>query len=169
MQPHSSKHVFSHRIFFPLGPNNSQVLLFPYQEICTPQILFYVTSLYPLIGKSKLVTSRFQRLNTRISNPRDPICQSTLTSFFLYRDFDSIATSPLMMSNLLIYQLPTRDMPKLWYDPITLSLLANSRLRDLECPILGLSPWKLLSSWDLPISATYLPLTPAVPHTALWF
>jgi hypothetical protein len=41
-----------------LIPKNSKVFLFPYREICTPQILLSATPLFSLVGKSELTASR---------------------------------------------------------------------------------------------------------------
>jgi hypothetical protein len=90
-------------------------------QICTHRFSSVRSPFFTYWRESELVTSQVQQLITGLSNPRDPMCQSTLTFLFplsglrLYRDF---ATRDTKHS---VFQLPSPDVPKRRYDPIAFS------------------------------------------------
>jgi hypothetical protein len=107
-QPHPRARPLSQDLLL-LGPKKSKVLLFPYREIFTPQILFSAIPLSLLIGGSKLAASQVhcRSLGSRIPKTRWPVNAEFI---FPYRDFCFVKIFPYR-------DIATRDVKH--YDLLT--------------------------------------------------
>jgi hypothetical protein len=102
--------LHSHRTFNFRGPKNSKVLLFPYREICNPQIL---SPRSPLLCFRRIRTHSFASPTVRcytLRSPRSDVSVKSLTfplsGLLLYCGF---ALSRLHYSRYQIPGLPTPD------------------------------------------------------------
>jgi hypothetical protein len=95
---------------FSFGPKNSKALLFPFREICTHSS----TSRDPSSFSYRGIGTRSFASSLSIfglSNPRDPMCQSTLTFSLRYRDF-ALSLFATRDTNHSGFQPPIPDAPK---------------------------------------------------------
>jgi hypothetical protein len=143
------------------------VLLFPYREICTPQVFFGCDPLFLPFGGSDtrdFASPTVERYT--LGSPR-PDASVNADFFFVYRDFGSIATSlyrdfATRDTKPSDFQLPIPDAPKRRYDLIALSLL-RALASSMTWSTQGLGPH--LAN---PEFARSPDLLPPVFHSLLW-
>jgi hypothetical protein len=157
-QPHSSEHDRSPQDLLSSRPEELNVLLSPYRK-SAPTVLSTRPSFLLFIGGSELRGSRVHYLSFGLSNPRDPMRQSTLTS-------------PSAIGTSLYRVFATRDTKHSGFQPpIPMRRNAdNSRSRSLATSLLARPNDSYSSTPDArdaetPISMPPVFHYPAVAHT----